>query len=239
MSDISYVETMLAAMPRSLSRHMITLMPVESTISHWRSKGKFVELEEGVRMLEDEGAVELLDSLLMLEELSSVWLDDVADFSEELLGVSATEEEIPGGISTEDELLGGIAIEDELYGLITPLEEIIGNLNEELLNFSADEESASSTELLRRSWLSGKSMAEELDVVSVELLLPFVFGATESGSASLTQAVIYADVIPSKEATPTFVALDKRVFPETFFFSIFIIPPPSLTLYLNIVCFGI
>jgi len=58
----------------------------------------------------DEG-VELLDSFLTLEELSSVWLDEVADFSEELIGVSMIEDDV---------------IEEELL-----------NISAELLNFSA------------------------------------------------------------------------------------------------------
>ena len=166
---------------------------------------------------------------MTLDELSSVWLDEVADFSEELLGVSATEEEMPGGISIEDELLGGVAIEDELYGLITPLEEIIGNLNEELLNFSAEllvsaaEDSASSAELLMCSWLSGMSITEELDG---SVVLPVLSGSTglmgAPDSASLRHPLKNTEVMPSNDATPTFAVFDKLAFPETFFFSIFI-----------------
>lgn len=194
-----------------------------------------------------EGVDELLDSSLTLEELSSVWLDDVAASSEELLGVSATEEEIPGGISTEDELLGGIAIEDELYGLITPLEEIIGNLNEELLNFSAellvaaDEESAFSAMLLRCSWLSGISIAEELDD---SVVLPVLSGSAglmgAPDSASLRHPLKNTEVMPSNEATPTFAELDKLAFPATFFFSIFINDfLLTFTTLHNILLFGI
>lgn len=157
-------------------------------------------------------SLELDDGAWTLEELSDAWLED-SMASEELIGVSTIEDELLDSSLTLEELsddsddgeeirgtpaeIGGIAIEDELYGLITPLEEIIGNLNEELLNFSAellvaaDEESAFSAMLLRCSWLSGISIAEELDA---SVVLPVLSGSTglmgAPDSASLTQALM-------------------------------------------------
>ena len=91
MSDISYVETMLAIMPRSSSWHIMTWIPVESTISQVLSLGHG-EITESLDELRGfstkvllELSDELLDSLLTLEELSFSWLDELSTFSEELL----------------------------------------------------------------------------------------------------------------------------------------------------------
>ena len=130
--------------------------------------------------------------MTLLEEFALVWLDDDSDFSEELAGDSSEED---AGVIT-DELLSEISEEllawsgKSSYGGITPAS--MGGSKDELLKLFADEERASSAELLMRSWLRGISMKEELEAFSLELLL--LLGSTgpmgAPDSASLTQAVI-------------------------------------------------
>ena len=136
--------------------------------------------------------------------------------SEELIGVSTIEDELLDSSLTLEELSDD---GEEIRG--TPAE--IGGSFELLLIFAADEESASSTELLRCSWLSGISITEELDV---SVVLPVLSGSTglmgAPDSASLRHPLKNTEVMPSNEATLIFVALDNCEFPVTFFFSIFI-----------------
>jgi hypothetical protein len=130
-------------------------------------------------------------------------------------------------LELSDELL--TAFSEELMGVS---EEELARFSEELLGDCTDEEeSASMASLLRRSWLSGISATEELDVFSglwdasllLGLLLSGSIGpATGLLSASSEQPLIKMADMPSNEATPALVALDKREFPITFFFSIFI-----------------
>ena len=133
-------------------------------------------------------------------------------------------------LELSDELL--TAFSEELMGVS---EEELARFSEELLGDCTDEEeSASMASLLRRSWLSGISATEELDVFSglwdasllFELLLSGSIGpATGLLSASSKQPLIKMADMPSNVATPALVALDKREFPITFFFSIFIFSP--------------
>ena len=124
-------------------------------------------------------------------------------------------------LELSDELL--TAFSEELMGVS---EEELARFSEELLGDCTDEEeSASMASLLRRSWLSGISATEELDVFSglFGVLLSGSIGpATGLLSASSKQPLIKMADMPSNEATPALVALDKREFPITFFFSIFI-----------------
>jgi hypothetical protein len=124
-----------------------------------------------------------------------------------------------------------LELSDEL--LTTSSEELLGVSEEELAMFSDEllgvsmdeEERASMASLLSLSWLRGMSATEELDPTSglLGLLLSGSIGpATGLFSASSKQPLIKMADMPSNEATPAFVALDKREFPVTFFFSIFI-----------------
>ena len=107
--------------------------------------------------------------------------------SEELIGVSIIEDELLDSSLTLEELSDDSDDGEEIRG--TPAE--IGGSFELLLIFAADEESASSTELLRCSWLKGISIAEELDA---SVVLPVLSGSTglmgAPDSASLTQALM-------------------------------------------------
>ena len=150
---------------------------------------------------------ELRDSSLTLDELRTCSTNVLLELSDELL--TASSEELLG--TSEEELA---MIYEELLGVCTE-----------------EEDSASTTSLLRRSWFSGISATEELDVFSglwdasllLGLLLSGSIGpATGLLSASSKQPLIKMADMPSNEATPALVAFDKRELLVIFLFSIFI-----------------
>ena len=118
---------MLAIIPRSSSWHMMTWIPVESTVSHILGYGGTTVLLEELRdssLTLDElrtcstnVLLELSDELLTAssEELLGVSEEELAMFSDELLGVCTEEEDSASttsllrcswlsGISTTEEL---------------------------------------------------------------------------------------------------------------------------------------
>ena len=141
-------------------------------------------------------------------------------------------------IGSSIELLTGVAVEllelsvddgDEMKG--TPAES--GGSFELLLIFAA-EESASSAELLRRSWLLGMSRTLELldwgsHATSPQVGVGSGSGAiTEPDSAPMHAFNVNVEAMPSAVAIEPFTAVESCVFPVTLFFSICILDPNSL-----------
>ena len=136
------------------------------------------------------------------------------------------------GMGSSRELLTGVA--EELLELSDEGEEIrgtpatSGGSIELQLGFVA-EESASSAELLRRSWLVGISRTLELldmgshatspHVGSGDSMGPMGSPASDCPRHALKEKV---DAMPSAVAMLPFMAVDSFAFPVTFFFSIFI-----------------
>ena len=144
---------MLAIKPRPSSWQRITLTPVESVVSQELLLGGVnIEL--------------LLAGGSTLEELAASFAEEFCNVADD---VGASEDEA-GSVAedagaTADE--AGSAAEDA--GAVADDEVSTGVL----IDFSEADESASTASLLRLSWLSGISIADELDVFcgSVELSL--------------------------------------------------------------------
>lgn len=144
------------------------------------------------------------------------------------------------GIGSSSELLTGVAVEllelsvddgDEMKG--TPAES--GGMFELLLIFAA-EESASSAELLRRSWLLGMSRTLELldwgsHATSPQVGVGSGSGAiTEPDSAPMHAFNVNVEAMPRAVAIEPFTAVESFAFPKTFFFSIFMLDPNTFFL---------
>ena len=144
---------MLAIKPRPSSWQRITLTPVESVVSQELLLGGVnIEL--------------LLAGGFTLEELAASFAEEFCNVADDV-GASADDagSAAEDAGATADE--AGSAAEDA--GAVADDEVSTGVL----IDFSEADESASTASLLRLSWLSGISIADELDVFcgSVELSL--------------------------------------------------------------------
>ena len=172
-------------------------------------------------------------SMVMISTFGRLLLDCASDE----LDVSSKGAMSPeSGMGSSRELLTGVAEEllelsddegEEIRG--TPATS--GGSIELLLGFVA-EESASSAELLRRSWLVGISRTLELLDMGSQTTSPHVGSGDSMGPMgspdsdcprhALKEKV---DAMPSAVAMLPFMAVDSFAFPVTFFFSIFINKP--------------
>ena len=173
-------------------------------------------------------------SMVMISTFGRLLLDCASDeLDESSKGAMSPE----SGMGSSRELLSGATEEllelsdddgEEIRG--TPATS--GGSIELLLGFVA-EESASSAELLRRSWLVGISRTLELlDMMGSQTTSPHVGSGDSMGPMgspdsdcprhALKEKV---DAMPSAVAMLPFMAVDSFAFPVTFFFSIFINKP--------------
>ena len=144
---------MLAIKPRPSSWQRITLTPVESVVSQELLLGGVnIELLLAGGSTLEELAASFAEEFCNVADDVGASADDAGSVAEDA-GVRADE----AGSAAED--AGAVADDEVSTGV--------------LIDFSEADESASTASLLRLSWLSGISIADELDVFcgSVELSL--------------------------------------------------------------------
>lgn len=144
---------MLAIKPRPSSWQRITLTPVESVVSQELLLGGVnIELLLAGDSTLEELAASFAEEFCNVADDVGASADDAGSVAEDA-GATADE----AGSAAED--AGAVADDEVSTGV--------------LIDFSEADESASTASLLRLSWLSGISIADELDVFcgSVELSL--------------------------------------------------------------------
>ncbi len=144
---------MLAIKPRPSSWQRITLTPVESVVSQELLLGGVnIELLLAGGSTLEELAASFAEEFCNVADDVGASADDAGSVAEDA-GATADE----AGSAAED--AGAVADDEVSTGV--------------LIDFSEADESASTASLLRLSWLSGISIADELDVFcgSVELSL--------------------------------------------------------------------